>query len=435
MDLIVYCIIYPIEAFILWHYCSNMFMAKYKKHIQLLGLFPLYITLILIATLQNVLMNMIAFTFINFIYLFVFYDSKWYSAVFHASVISCIMGLTEVAVLSIMSKFLYNFYTEDSHLGRTLILAILSKLLYFLILHAIIYSYSYSKEKDAKLTKGTGILIIIPAITTWIIATLASLCVTVKLTLFLEILIAISALLLLIVNFLVFSIYRYNQQKEAEYIEMQLQLQKEYDTAEYYKLLLEEDEAKSILIHDIKKHLNSIALLNEQNEQDKINIYINNIISSSSLQTSVRICDNDILNAILCRYTRNANEKGISMRIDIRSGCLTFMHDDDLTTLFCNLLDNAMDAADLVSDGYVELNIMPKSNTSFTVLTMINSCRTNPFDAQGKLHSSKPNKMRHGYGIKSIGRITDKYGGDMKVYYDEETRTFHTIIMLKTPTL
>ncbi|MBQ8039886.1 MAG: sensor histidine kinase, partial [Lachnospiraceae bacterium] len=232
-------------------------------------------------------------------------------------------------------------------------------------------------------------------------------------------------------NFLIFSIYRYNQQKEAEYIEMQLQLQKEYDTSEYYKLLLEEDESKSILIHDIKKHLNSIALLNEQREPEKIDAYISSLISSSSLQTSVRICDNDMLNAILCRYVRNAAEKGITLRTDIRSGCLHFMCDDDITTLFCNLLDNALDAAGLASDAYVELSIAPKANTSFTILTMLNTCRTNPFNAHGKLISHKPNKMRHGYGMRSIRRITDKYGGDMKVYYDEETRTFQTIIMLK----
>ena len=212
---------------------------------------------------------------------------------------------------------------------------------------------------------------------------------------------------------------------------MRLQLQKEYDTAEYYKLLLEEDEAKSILIHDIKKHLNSIALLNEQGEPGKIDTYIGNLISSSCLQTSVRICDNDMLNAILCRYVRSATEKGISMRTDIRSECLTFMSDDDLTTMFCNLLDNAMDAVLLAGEGYIELSIAPKENTPFTILTMINTCRVNPFDAQGKLPTTKRDKLHHGYGMKSIARIAGKYGGDMKSYYDEESRTFHTIIMIK----
>ena len=431
MDLVAYSVIYPIEAFIIWHYCSNMFIARRQKHIRLLSIFILYAFLILIATFQNVFLNMVAFTSINFIYIIVFYESKWYSALFHASIASCIMGLTEVAVLSSMSNLFYNFYNEEAPLGRTLILATFSKLLYFLILHIIIHYYSYSKEKNLKCTKGISLLVIIPAITSWVIATLAYLCITIKLPLILQILIAISALLLLIINFLVFSIYRYNQQKEAEYVAMRLQLQKEYDTAEYYKLLLEEDEAKSILIHDIKKHLNSIALLNEQGEPGKINAYIGNLISSSCLQASVRICDNDMLNAILCRYVRNAAEKRIPLRTDIRSECLTFMSDDDLTTMFCNLLDNAMDAVLLAGEGYIELSIAPKENTPFTILTMINTCRVNPFDAQGKLPTTKRDKLHHGYGMKSIARIAGKYGGDMKSYYDEESRTFHTIIMIK----
>lgn len=428
---LVYIIIYFAEALILWHYCSNIFHSKYSNHIEWVCTFPLYLFLFLTVSQQNMILNLLAFLIINFIYILILFKSKWYSALFHASVTTSVMGLSEVIIANTIPNLVYDFFDRTSLFEKLLILAIFSKLLYFLIIQAIIYQFGKSKEKLVNTGKITGVLLIIPTFSIWIIFTFLSICVLVKLPLFLSIMIAISALLLLIINFLVFSIYRYNQQKEAEYVAMRLQLQKEYDTAEYYKLLLEEDEAKSILIHDIKKHLNSIALLNEQGEQEKVTAYIDNLISSSCLQTSVRICDNDMLNAILCRYVRNAAEKRIPMRTDIRSGCLTFMSDDDLTTLFCNLLDNAMDAVRLAGEGYIELGITPKENTSFTVLTMINTCRVNPFDAHGKLVSTKQNKMHHGYGMKSIARIAGKYGGDMKSYYDEETRTFHTIIMIK----
>ena len=84
----------------------------------------------------------------------------------------------------------------------------------------------------------------------------------------------ISAVLLLLINLLVFGITQYNQKKSREFTEMQLLLQKESDSAEYYKMLLSQNENRSILIHDIKKHLQSIKLLNEKGESEKIDAYI-----------------------------------------------------------------------------------------------------------------------------------------------------------------
>lgn len=57
------------------------------------------------------------------------------------------------------------------------------------------------------------------------------------------------------------------------FTEMQLLLQKEADLAEYYQMLLSQNENQTILIHDIKKHLHSIAVLNENKEYDKTDAY------------------------------------------------------------------------------------------------------------------------------------------------------------------
>ena len=49
----------------------------------------------------------------------------------------------------------------------------------------------------------------------------------------------------------------------------------------------------------------------------------------------------------------------------------------------------------------------------------------------GFLKASKPDPQAHGFGIKSIEKIVHNYNGNMQMYYDGETFTFHTIIMLK----
>lgn len=51
---------------------------------------------------------------------------------------------------------------------------------------------------------------------------------------------------------------------------MQLLLQRESDSAKYYEMLLSQNENQRILIHDIKKHLQSIELLNAKMNQTKL---------------------------------------------------------------------------------------------------------------------------------------------------------------------
>ena len=43
----------------------------------------------------------------------------------------------------------------------------------------------------------------------------------------------------------------------------------------------------------------------------------------------------------------------------------------------------------------------------------------------------KANNGRHGFGIKSIKKVVKQYHGNLQMYYDNDSGTFHTIITLK----
>ena len=240
------------------------------------------------------------------------------------------------------------------------------------------------------------------------------------------------AIFLLAANLLMFGINQYNQKKNTEFTEMQLLLQQESDSAEYYEMLRLQNENQRILIHDIKKHLQSIDMLNDQKEHDKIGVYIRQLILSSDLKESSRLCDHEMLNSILCRYMQQCTDCHITFHVDIRRGTTDFIADNDLTSLFCNLLDNAIAAASTMPDSFIEINTSKREKTSFIIITVINSCRKNPFLSKNKLLSTdKSDKSRHGFGLKSIRKTVNKYHGDMKMYYNDDTLTFHTIITLK----
>lgn len=426
--------IYILEALIFEQYCSELFYTKYAKKTEYLTLFSIYIILFLISSFKIVWLNLILFLLANFSIILLLYHVKRLPALFHSSIITIVMGLNELVILGITSHSKISFYEEQAYLRNFIILTVLSKLIYFFILHIIVRLLNGRKEKDIPSDNGIIILDIIPLISFFINITFLTIYLNIRLPFILGWLISISAILLLILNLLIYWIYNNNQKKNYEFMELQLQLQKEYDNTEYYKMLLKQDEEQKILIHDLKKHLHSIAALNEKNEKQKIEEYINQIIQSPSLKESVSVCDNELLNTILCRYIRICDDKKIGLRADIRRGLLTYIPYDDLTALFCNLLDNAVEATIKVPDSYIDLSVTYNETAALTMLTMINSCYKNPFSEKtGKLVTSKQNHLRHGYGLKSIQRIVTKYHGNMQTYFDNKNMAFHTIVTLKAP--
>ena len=247
-----------------------------------------------------------------------------------------------------------------------------------------------------------------------------------------DFLVTICAVFLLLVNLLVFGINQYNTKRSQEYADLQLLLQKESDSVEYYEMMLAQNENQSILIHDIKKHLQSIRLLNEKNDSDKINDYIQQLMESSDLKETTKLCDHEMLNSILCRYQRHCNDKHIIFHTDIRSGTVQHIYPRDLTSLFCNLLENAVESAENIPDSFIELTVQKKENSPFLIIILINSCQNTPvYNPEGLPISHKSDNGRHGFGIKSIKKVVKQYHGNLQMYYDNDSGTFHTILTLK----
>ena len=428
--IICYAVIYFLEACIFWQYCRNLFPSKYTRKVEAVLLLLGYSVLFAGSFFDNYQINLVLFFIVNLICIFIIYQLKLLTALFHSLFITISMALSELGIISILFYFAPDFYEERTYFRNLVILSVISKLLYFLILQCTSTYIKQRITRELSSSKSTLFLNIIPLLSGFIALVLATVCTKVSLPLSLDILISISAIMLLAINIFLAWFHTSTQEKNQQFLEMQILLQKEYDTALYFEALQQHDEKQKILIHDIRKHLLSIAKLNENGDTEKIAAYIDQIIQSSDLQDSVQICDNNLLNAIIFRAKQQCKETDTSFIIDIRSGCTDFLSEYDLTVLFSNLLDNAIDAAKDIPDSYIELSVTPHSDQ--VIITVINSCRKNPFsDKSRQLITTKKNKERHGYGLKSIQRVVDKYEGDSRFYFNEENYTFHTVLILR----
>ncbi len=95
---------------------------------------------------------------------------------------------------------------------------------------------------------------------------------------------------------------------------------------------------------------------------------------------------------------------------------LNFMNTADVCSIFGNALDNAIENVQKQED--IEKRMIQLSVFSKEQLIMIkfeNYCDEAPILENGLPSTTKKNKNYHGYGLKSIKMISQKYGGSMTI--------------------
>ncbi len=420
-ELFFFCYIYVIKALTLWQFCTYVFPSRLPKLLSFVLSFALYYPLFHISYSSWSRPNLLLFFLITFVYIISFFKTKWHTALGIATLCTIFSIATKFISIALSCTQIFEILT----LHQINIFSVLSQFLYYSALTVV--SFFIHKEISRRTQIAFFVIFGIFLISTWLFLIANYLLERLHSNMT-----SVGLFLLLVGYIVVFSFFQHNEQLHSEMTKAQVHSQREYDAIEYYKMLIQQHENQSILIHDIRKHLNSISLLNEEGDPQKVASYINQIITSPALQKKTHFCDNQMFNMILSRYARDCQEQGIQFHPDIRSNSLGFVSDEDLTALFCNLLDNSVEAAVKQEDSYIDLSVIPREGTPFTLITVINSCRTNPFSPEtGQLVTHKKDASRHGYGIKSINRIVAKYNGEIQMYYDKETLTFHTIIALK----
>lgn len=129
-------------------------------------------------------------------------------------------------------------------------------------------------------------------------------------------------------------------------------------------------------------------------------------------------CENPIVNSVLVLKKRLAEEKNIPMQI------ITYVDKDtgvdplDLCSLFCNLIDNAIEASEKITDRIEErsIKISADCRSGFLILRVENRAQQVPEFRNGTCRTSKStDKELHGLGLKLVRQIVEEYDGRMEI--------------------
>lgn len=431
IDIIDIGINYIIEMTVVWQYFRSFYSAKRSKQTEHVFMISAYVILFGLFWLRILWLNVVDFLIINCFLCFYLFSRRVSSSVFHGLILTGTMVVTELIVELIGMKALNGFLVFMEHPLTYAMINISSRMVFFLIIRIIIMNFAPKKEKiDVK--SGFAVLIgIIPIVSIWFTIVIIMICVDSPIDNLMSSMLLTSAILLLVMNFVVFWAYDSNQKFMRNYLMMQSNLREQQAEAEYYRRLAEQTENQKILIHDIKNHLQTIAGLSKDGGESEIHEYVQQLMEMPAMKPAVTYCSQPVLNVILGQYQEICKKKSIQFGVDIRKDSVDYITVDDLTALFGNLLKNAVEAAAGVSEAYIDVTANYNYKSKQTFISVENSVLHPPvFDRDRRLISQKKDGGLHGVGIKSIQRAAEHYQGEVSYHYDKEAKCFHMMVLL-----
>lgn len=167
--------------------------------------------------------------------------------------------------------------------------------------------------------------------------------------------------------------------------------------------------------HDMKQNLAVISTLQKSNRIREAIEYTDKCTAViSKIDTPVDV-GNDFINAILSAKLSLAKEKGIDITCRF-SNDVSGIEDTDLCVLLGNILDNAIEACENSPEKNIEAAI--HSDDSKLVIAVANTVESSVLSDNPELKTGKKDASSHGYGIKTIKAIAEKYDGSASFYED-----------------
>ena len=168
-------------------------------------------------------------------------------------------------------------------------------------------------------------------------------------------------------------------------------------------------DAINIKCHDIR---HQIAALGEKGYREEIQ-RIGRLVD---IYDTAPRTQNDALDVVLSNKMLACVNQGITLTCLADGRRLGFMESSDIFALFGNILDNAMEAAMAEEDPERRIISLTVGTTGDLLTIESQNFYVDEIHFQeGLPETNKADKDYHGFGMRSIRLLTEKYGGDLQI--------------------
>lgn len=203
-------------------------------------------------------------------------------------------------------------------------------------------------------------------------------------------------------------------------------LKNKYDILEN-QIVIQEEQVKGnetehnrikAIKHDLKIHFQTLYVMLTNGLYDKAKSYL----ETTRLVEDIEFCDvhtgNIALDAILNSKLNEAEQKGISTEVYCRVPSDMEISDIDISVLFGNLLDNAIEACQRADCDEKEITVNIKYNKNRLSCYIENTAQSVKKEGN-RFVSLKKEKDEHGIGLYNIESVILKYDGICKMVHEQ----------------
>lgn len=190
-----------------------------------------------------------------------------------------------------------------------------------------------------------------------------------------------------------------------------------------YELQRENLELLNIKYHDLRHQINAAKSSGVLDEK-----YVEEVETSLGVYGSYVKSGNKALDVVLTEKMLGGIKSHISINYNIDEKALSGISYADIYSLFGNALENAINYLVNVDEDKRFITVEAGINNNFIIIAIENYCTDKiELDEQG-LPVTKNNRLYHGYGMKSMQMIAEKYGGSLSVIGENDLFIVQIII-------
>ena len=213
----------------------------------------------------------------------------------------------------------------------------------------------------------------------------------------------------------------------------------------HYRDKQKDDERIRSIYHDMKNHL---LVLEHQIHSPETAEMVEKLQQEMESYADYVHTGNDFLDVILKDKAGIAREKQIDFSVSVDFQGIDFMEPLDISTIFGNGLDNAIEASEKLPEGQRVILVKAGRVQNFLSIVMENNCQKERIPANkaaeqkegtldkkkdsqkegilgrregvpGRKRTSKKDKQLHGFGISNMKHAAEKYDGQLTVKCEE----------------
>ena len=209
--------------------------------------------------------------------------------------------------------------------------------------------------------------------------------------------------------------------KEQELLNAQAQNQ-----LKYYEKIKEEINNQRRITHEYKNQLTCIAALVNNNNIKDLKEYLSEITEDVRHDVDYIDSNNAMVDAIVNTKYKESVDLGITFIFNINDLSKLVIQSEDLVVLLSNTLNNAIEACNKCNNKIIKFKAVLEDDG--LIISVKNTFNGNIVKKDEKIVSTKKDELNHGYGLKNISNIVNKYGGDFIIDYSETE--FYVVIMI-----